>query len=271
MKIIPTFLIAIVLVVSLTAFAEQVRVRHVEGVTFGFLTLRDTAGKIIADGYLQQSARPGTGVVTNDVQFHFRDGSLYREITKFTQRGVFHLISNEVTQKGPAFKQDSESLIDAASGKVMYRTEENGKQKQTVKQLRLPADVSNGMLSILTKNISAVAESTVSMVAISDKPRIVKLIFRPAEEEAVRFGKLEFKTQHYVMKVKIEGAAGKIAPLIGKQPPDAQFWIVKSEAPTFVAFEGPLGQDTPVWRIEFSAPEQGPGGRRPAETKPSAQ
>jgi hypothetical protein len=268
MKLIQLSMMALGLLTPAPTWAEQIPVHHVEGVTFGFLTLRDTAGQIIADGYLQQSAKPGTGVITNDVQFHFRDGSLYREITKFTQRGVFHLISNQVTQKGPAFKRDSESLIEVGSGKVMYRTSENGKQKQSVKQLKLPADVSNGMLSILTKNINPAVESTVSMVAMSDKPRIVKLIFRPAEEQAVRFGKLEFKTQHYVMKVKIEGAAGKIAPLIGKQPPDAQFWVVKSEAPTFVAFEGPLGQDTPVWRIEFGAPEQGSGVRHPAETKP---
>jgi hypothetical protein len=71
----------------------------------------------------------------------------------------------------------------------------------------------------------------------------------------VKFGLLTFKAQHYVMKVKIEGAAGKIAPLVGKQPPDAHFWIIKSESPTFVEFEGPLSADTPVWRIEFAAPE----------------
>ena len=47
-------------------------------------------------------------------------------------------------------------------------------------------------------------------------------------------------------------------PLLGRQPPDAHIWIVKSEAPTFVEFEGPLSQDTPVWRIELMTPEPDP-------------
>ena len=46
-----------------------------------------------------------------------------------------------------------------------------------------------------------------------------------------------------------------MAPLVGKQPPDIHIWIVKSEAPTFLEFEGPLSQDSPVWRIELTAPE----------------
>lgn len=57
------------------------------------------------------------------------------------------------------------------------------------------------------------------------------------------------------MKTKIQGPAGVIAPLIRKQPPDIHVRLVKSEAPTFVEFEGPLSQDNPVWRIELTAPE----------------
>ena len=32
-------------------------------------------------------------------------------------------------------------------------------------------------------------------------------------------------------------------------------WLLKSEAPTFVEFEGQLSQDGPGWRIELSAPD----------------
>ena len=63
------------------------------------------------------------------------------------------------------------------------------------------------------------------------------------------------KAQHYVVKTKIEGAAGTIAPLIGKEPPDLHVWLAKSEAPTFVEFEGPLSEGGPVWRVELIAPE----------------
>ena len=241
---------------AIVAAADPIPVRHLEGVTFGFLTLRNTDGEIIANGYLQQTAKPSSAIVTDDLQFHFKDGSLYREITKFTQRGTFHLVSDQVKQKGPSFKQESQSWIDVASGKVTVRTVDKGKEKRTTKQMSIPPDVANGLLFILVKNMDPTApETTVSMVAPSDKPRIVKLTFTPAAEKPVRFGLLSFKAQHYVMKVKIEGAAGKIAPLVGKQPADSHLWIIKSESPTFVEFEGPLTQDSPVWRIEFAAPE----------------
>src|SRR5437764_7325825 len=78
--------------------ADPIPVRHLEGVTFGFLTLRNTDGQVIADGYLQQTAKPGNAILTDDLQFHFKDGSLYHEITKFTQRGTFRLVSDQVTQ-----------------------------------------------------------------------------------------------------------------------------------------------------------------------------
>ena len=62
--------------------ANPIPVRHLEGVTFGFLTLRNLDGEIIANGYLKQVAKPGREVITDDLQFHFKDGSLYRDITK---------------------------------------------------------------------------------------------------------------------------------------------------------------------------------------------
>lgn len=254
-----TSIVAALLLLGSASLAAPVRVHHLEGVTFGFLTLRNLDGQILAYGTEKQVAEPGEAVITDDLQFHFKDGSLYREITKFSQRGSFRLISDQVTQKGPAFKHSSESWIDAASGKVTFRSLDQGKEKQSTKQLHLPPDVSNGLLFILVKSMDPAArETTVSMVAASDKPRVLKLIFRPAAEKTVKFGELEFKAQHYVMKVKIEGAAGAIAPLVGKQPPDSHFWVLKSESPTFLEFEGPLSQDTPVWRIQLAAPEPEP-------------
>lgn len=253
----PRFLILLVAaccVIGPIAPAAPIPVRHLEGVTFGFLVMRDLEGHVVAYGTLKQVVKPGDPVLTDDVQFQFRDGSYYRDITKFTQRGTFRLVSDHVVQKGPSFKHESESWIDARSGKVTFRDLDKG--KETTKQMRLPSDVSNGLLFILVKNMDPAAETTVSMVAASDKPRVVKLIFTPAEEKMVKVGTFEFKAQHYLMKVKIEGVAGKVAPLVGKQPQDSNFWVIKSESPTFAEFEGPLGADSPVWRIELAAPER---------------
>ena len=62
------------------------------------------------------------------------------------------------------------------------------------------------------------------------------------------------KATHYVVKIKIGGIAGVVAPLIGKQPPDSHVWIMQGDAPAFVKSEGPLAPDGPVWRIELASP-----------------
>ena len=251
--------------ISMILAAESVPVHHLEGVTFGFLVMRDLDGHAIAYGTFKQVVKPGDPVIADDVDFKFKDGSIYRESTQFTQRRIFRLVSDHEVQRGPSFKQQSESWIDMRSGKVTVRTLDAGKAKQTVKQLQLPPDVANGLLSILIKNMDPSAETTVSMVATSGKPRVVKLVFTPSSEKTGKVGTLEFKAQHYVMKVKIEGVAGKVAPLVGKQPPDSNFWIVKSESPTFIEFEGPLTADGPVCRIELAAPE--PDTRQTSQQK----
>ena len=254
-----TFRFVLVAICSLLARrtpAAPIPVRHLEGVTFGFLVVHDLEDRVIAYGTLKQVAKPGNPILTDDLQFEFKDGSYFRDVTKFTQRGSFRLLSDHVVQKGPSFKQACESWIDVPSGKVTLRTFDNGTQHDTIKQMKLPPDVANGLFFILVKNMSATAETTVSMITTADKPRIAKLIFHPAEEKAVKVGTLDFKAQHYIMKIKLEGVAGKVAPLVGKQPPDSDFWILKSESPTFIEFEGQMTADSPVWRVELAAPEE---------------
>jgi hypothetical protein len=234
--------------------AEQITVRHTEGVTLGFLVLRNQNGEALAYGDWKQVVKPD-GLVVGELRFEFKDGSLYDEITKFTQRGKFRLLSDQVVQKGPSFKEESESWIDAATGKITVRTNERGKETMTTKHVDLPEDVANGLLFVLLKNVDPSAETTVSFVAASTKPRVVKWNIVPGPEKTIKVGLMTQKAQHYIVKTKIEGPAGVIAPLIGKQPPDIHIWLAKSEAPTFLEFEGPLSQDNPVWRIELTAPE----------------
>ncbi len=99
--------IFIVLLLPTSDSAEVISVRHVEGVTFGFLVLRTVDGKAIAYGNLKQVVKGY--LVTDELVFHFKDGSLYDEITNFTQKAKFRLVRDQVVQKGPSFKQDSES------------------------------------------------------------------------------------------------------------------------------------------------------------------
>jgi hypothetical protein len=248
---------SIVFLNAISVWADPVRVRYPEGVTLGFLVLRNTAGQALAYGEFSQTANAGDGVVTHDLHFRFKDGSSFQEITKFTQHGEFRLVSDHVAQKGPAFKEESEMWIDAATGEVKTRTVEKGKEKVSTKHMDLPPDVANGLLFTVVKNLDPAAGASLSMVAeASGTPRLVTLNISSAQGKTVRVGSIKYQAVNYLVKIKINGIAGVVAPIIGKQPHDINIWVVKSGAPTFIEFEGPLTADTPVWRIELAAPSR---------------
>jgi hypothetical protein len=87
--------------VSRDAEAGPVAVRYTEGVTHGFLTLRSTAGDLLADGDLLQVVR--SEGVDSRLVFRFKDGSLYDETVVFTQSKVFTMMSYRLVQRGPSF------------------------------------------------------------------------------------------------------------------------------------------------------------------------
>ena len=233
--------------------ADTVPVRHTEGLMHGFLVLRTLEGKAIADGQLTQDAQGDR--VTAHLIFRFKDGSMYEDTTIFSQRGTFRLLSDHLIQRGPSFKQPVDVLIDASTGHVKVRyTEDKGKEKVVAQRLELPADVANGLLFTLMKDVKpSVPRTTVSMVATTPKPRLVKLAILPHGEEPFTIGSFRHKAMHYVVKVEIGGAAGFLAHLMGKQPPDTHVWVIGGEAPAFVKSEGPLYAGGPIWRIQLAS------------------
>jgi hypothetical protein len=48
--------------------------------------------------------------------------------------------------------------------------------------------------------------------------------------------------------------AGVVAPLIGKDPPNIQVWIVGGQAPTFIREKGPIYPDGPILTIQLASP-----------------
>jgi hypothetical protein len=186
--------------------------------------------------------------------FHFKDGSLHDETAVFSQRRAFRLLSYHLVQKGPAFERPIEVSIDVPAGKVTVRYFEDGKEKVAAEQLKLPPDLANGLALTLLKNIDPNTATTVSMVAATPKPRLVKLAITSESEEPFSIGDMKRKASHYVVKVEIGGLAGLVAPLLGKQPPDTHVWILEGKAPAFVKSEGPLYLGGPIWRIELTSP-----------------
>jgi hypothetical protein len=234
--------------------ADQVPVRHMEGLMHGFLTLRTLDGTRLADGEMTQVAEGDR--VTSHLIFRFKDGSVYDDTTTFTQRDTFRLLSDHLVERGPSFKQEMETSVEASTGRITVRYKDrDGKEKVLKEQHELPADVANGLLFTLVKHIQPkVSRTTVSMVATTPKPRLVKLEILPEGEKAIASGNTKHETVRYVVKVKIGGVAGLVAPLLGKQPPDTHVWVLTGNAPAFVKSEGPLYDGGPIWRIELATP-----------------
>jgi hypothetical protein len=234
--------------------AESVAVRYPEGVVRGFLVLRAPDGAVVANGDLIQFLRSGS--VTSRLVFHFKDGSLQDETAVYTERGLFRLVSDHLVQRGPSFPHPVEVTIDAASGRVRVRHREDGKEQLIEEQMELPSDLANGMTLTLLKNIAPdMISTTVSMVAATPKPRLVKLLITRAGDEPFSVGRASYKASRFNVKIEIGGIAGLIAPLVGKQPKDASVWIVGGDAPGFVRSESQFFQGGPLWRIELAAPD----------------
>ena len=243
-------LAAFVLMQPRVSSTELVAVQHPEGVVHGFLVLRTLAGETLADGDLIQTARGNR--VTTRLVFHFRDGSLHDETAVFTQRREFRLVSDHLVQRGPAFPQALDAMVDATNGHVVVRYTDDGKEKIEDQRMKVPLDLANGLVPTLLKNLRPDAPpSKVSMLAATPKPRLVTLEIERAGEDAFAVGESSRKATHYVVKVHIGGVTGLLAPLVGKQPPDTSVWILHGEAPAFVRSEGPLYVGGPVWRIDL--------------------
>src|SRR5213080_4582598 len=160
-------------------FAELIPVRHTEGLIHGFLVVRSLEGKAVADGQMTQDARGDR--VTTHLIFRFKDGSTYEDTTIFSQRGTFRLLSDHLILRGRSFKQPVDTSIDTSTGEVKLRyTDAKGKEKVIAQRMELPPDVANGLLLTLMKDIKpSVPRTTVSMVATTPKPRLVKLAILP--------------------------------------------------------------------------------------------
>lgn len=236
------------------AQAQQVAVRHTEGLVRGFLVMTDENDHPIADGDLTQVAH-GSRVV-NHLTFHFRDGSLQDETAVFSQRGHFRLISDHIIHKGPAFPHPLEVWIQAASGDVkVITTDDNGKPQTFTDRLRLPADLSNGLVLTLLKNLAPDSGPLeLSYVATTPKPRLVKLHITAEGKEPFYVGALKRMATHYVVRVEIGGLTGLVAPLIGKQPQPTHVWVLEGEGPAFIRMEGPIYVGGPICHIQLSSP-----------------
>jgi hypothetical protein len=257
----PTLILNVCAILILLSFlstprasASPVAVRYKEGLVHGFLVLSNLDGTVVAHGDLSQVARGDQ--VTSHLIFHFKDGSEQEETTVFSERSVFKLISYHLVQKGPAFKKPTDLSIVTATGQVtVHATDDKGKEKDSNDHLDLPADLANGLVPTLLKNVpSGTQQIELPMLVTTPKPRIVKLEISPAGKDTFVFGGANRESTRYVIKVNLGGVAGVVAPVVGKQPPDDQLWMLGGDAPVFVKSEMLSYEGGPMWRVELAAP-----------------
>ncbi len=236
------------------AQADAMPVRYVQGSFHGFLELRSDGGNVVASGDSLQSVRGDR--ITAQTIFHFKDGSVDDETTVYTQHRTFHLISDRHVQKGPSFPHPMDVMIDAGSGMVTVRsTDKDGKATVTSQHMTLPEDLANGLIPVVVENMHAAQQgTTVEMVVLAPKPRVVKLVIANLGEEDCSVVGVATKGTHYEIKIVLGGAIGLIAPLVGKAPPNIQIWVIRGVAPTFAREQGPMYAEGPLMNIRLASP-----------------
>jgi len=234
--------------------AAAIPVRHPEGVVHGFLSLGTPDGKVLADGESIQFSRGD--LVTNRLVFRFRDGSLQDETATFRQGRTFEVLTDRLIQKGPSFPHPIEMTIDRAAGRVTVKsTDKSGKEKWTETRMDLPADLANGIVATLMKNLPPGAgATTMTIVAATPRPELVRLAVSPEGKDPISVGKLTHEATRWVVRVQLAGITRILARLLGKVPPDTRVWILPGDAPTFLRSEGPSFPGGPSWVIQLTSP-----------------
>jgi len=239
-----------------------------QGMMHGFLILEDENHKEIAVGDQTYVVRGNT--VKSRLVFRFKDGSVDDETAIFKQGSVFQLLSDHHIQAGPSFKKPSDVTIDVPKGMVTW-VESSDKEKKTHSQhMDLPPDLVNGIFSMTALNFtSKTGEMDVSYLAIASvamitKPRVLKFVIKRDGEDRVMLGESARKANRFNIHIDLGGFVGKIAPIVGKQPPDIKLWT-EGEVPVFIRMVGPLYEDGPIWTISLAAPKWGEAGDKGTE------
>lgn len=237
--------------------AAPIAVRFSEGVTHGYLLVHSLAGKAIGQGQLTQVVREG-GLVESQMVLHFKDGSLHDEKVTFSQQRVFTLVRYHLVQRGPSFPDQIDVSIDrgTAEYKVRSKAAKDGKEEVLTGEFDLPKDVYNGMLTLLSKNLRKGADETVSVLAFTPRPQVIKVQLLAIDEQTVHTGDLSSTARLYVFKPQIGMIRELLGRVTGKLPAHFHYecWILDDEVPGFLQFEGPLQLMGPLLRIKLVSP-----------------
>src|SRR5262249_11962338 len=156
--------------------------------------------------------------------FHFRDGSLDDELTVFTQRKAFQLVSHRHIQRGPSFPKTLDMSIDAATGQV---TSHDKAGKTIQDHFDHAFDLANGLPLVLLLNLDpATPAIRLPMIAPSEKPRLIHILIAGEGEDTLTIAGVPHKATNFRIKIELGGVTGLVAPIVGKQPSDIHVWVL---------------------------------------------
>ena len=98
------------------------------------------------------------------------------------------------------------------------------------------------------------AETTLSMLVATPKPRLVKLKIPAAEQDSFSVGGSGEKANHHVVHIDLGGITGVAAKVVGKQPPPMHVWMAARRVPVFLRIQGSFFEDGPICKIELARP-----------------
>jgi hypothetical protein len=236
---------------SCSSSAQAVSVRMHEGPSHGYIALRDAKGKIIASGEDIQNVHGQR--IESRLVLHFNDGSIDDDTSIAEQGEVFRLISNHHIQKGPSFPQTLDVLIDTAAQQVNFV--KDGTKETKSEHMDLPVGLSNGIFFTVIRNLKITgSEVEVPYLAVSSKPRLITLAISLDGTDRYRVAGASYKAMRYLVKIKLGGLSGAIAPAIGKDPGNFHIWVSSGPVPTVLRADGPLFDGGPVWSLQLASP-----------------
>jgi len=235
------------------ADAAPIKVRYSESATQGWVQLTDLTGKVLGHGELTQW--PERRAIANRLVIHFDDGSLYDEHVRFSQQGVFRLLSYRLVERGPSFTPSSDVQFDRSGHyRASQRATPDAQEETAMGTIAIPDDASNGMLSMLLRNLPAGTSATTHLMAFTPKARVLDLHLTPEGRDPFSVGSIAGTAIRFLAEPHVPGVTGVMATIVGKQPPSVRFWTTGGRTPVFVRFEGPLYADGPSWRIVQEVP-----------------
>jgi hypothetical protein len=175
----------------------------------------------------------------------------------FSQHGTYRLLSDHLVERGPTFEHPLSMDLDVAHGHVVvHTTGDRGEDKVDDEHMPLPADVANGLLTTLLGDVeTGELPLTVSFVAATPAPRLIKLVITRAGSARFSVGDTPRTATDYLVRTDIGGLTGVLAAVFGKQPPDAHVWVMGGDEPVFVKSEGPMYPGGPILRTELASPQ----------------